>query len=862
MTAPKTNWVEGEYFTPAAANVVGQAIVDLQNAAPQATAVSTNAAASKATPVDGDVLPLADSAASFGLKKLSWANLKLAIGLYYNSLTATLTNKTLASPTLTGSVQLNGIDVATTSGSQELSNKTISGASNTLANIPQSAVTSLTNDLAARQTTAQKGVANGYASLDGTGKLPTDQLPTLVSILSYRGTWNASTNSPTLANGTGTAGHTYRVDTAGTALGSTFAVGDYVIYTGSVWQKALSTDDATRNAVERTAVATLTNKTLTAPVLTSPTITGTPVADFARTRQVAGQGKFLPGTVVVPDPLGQGDGSTVVGLHNDLAHLIERGGTGTITQNGNSVDASGLSALFRGSGLNISASAVTDIFVIEVTRPATHPYGAFWQVFQTGINFRPGFVARSVKIEHRVSGVWSTSYNVTGDTEGVHYIKGGSAAPYVDAFRFTLTDFQGAGANLCRIQNIWSIGTTANPAFTSAATNFLPRSGGDLFGSTAAPPALQAAGGDANIDLDLRSKGTGVVEANGIPVVTTTGAQTVTNKTISGASNTVTNLPASATPSAARLVRTTGSTVAGQWTRVLTFAATATPFFRFHAMFSVSGFARGGAIVDVDMGTLAADQVNASVQILSRGITTVVADDSFKIVNNGYGQPFELWYKSANGGSIAYFYEISKMPDPLVTYDTSTTFTATEPTGTVLNTVSAGGVTVDGIPVVTTTGTQTLTNKTLTSPRVNQLLDTNGATSLALTARPSAVNYINVFNESAGTPPGLVMAGTDTDIGLDIATKGAGVVGIYAPAGQAVGTLAARGAGVNVSLNLVSKGAGVVQANGSPVGVRVSPPANSASTGTIGQWSTSSDQAWLYVCTATNTWRRAALSTW
>ena len=39
-------------------------------------AAATTAASSKSTPVDADVLPLADSAASFGLKKLTWANLK------------------------------------------------------------------------------------------------------------------------------------------------------------------------------------------------------------------------------------------------------------------------------------------------------------------------------------------------------------------------------------------------------------------------------------------------------------------------------------------------------------------------------------------------------------------------------------------------------------------------------------------------------------------------------------------------------------------------------------------------------------------------------------------------------------------
>jgi hypothetical protein len=46
------------------------------------TAAETHAAASKATPVDADELPLADSASSFSLKKLTWANLKATLATW------------------------------------------------------------------------------------------------------------------------------------------------------------------------------------------------------------------------------------------------------------------------------------------------------------------------------------------------------------------------------------------------------------------------------------------------------------------------------------------------------------------------------------------------------------------------------------------------------------------------------------------------------------------------------------------------------------------------------------------------------------------------------------------------------------
>lgn len=58
--------------------------------------------------------------------------------------------------------------------------------------------------------------------------------------LSYQGTWNASTNTPTLASSTGTNGYYYIVSTAGSTNlnGITdWQIGDWLLFNGSVWQK-------------------------------------------------------------------------------------------------------------------------------------------------------------------------------------------------------------------------------------------------------------------------------------------------------------------------------------------------------------------------------------------------------------------------------------------------------------------------------------------------------------------------------------------------------------------------------------------------------------------------------------------------
>jgi len=65
-------------------------------------AAPTHAASSKTTPVDADEFPLIDSAASFGLKKLTWANLKATLKTYFDTLYVAVTSVTTATsdPTL------------------------------------------------------------------------------------------------------------------------------------------------------------------------------------------------------------------------------------------------------------------------------------------------------------------------------------------------------------------------------------------------------------------------------------------------------------------------------------------------------------------------------------------------------------------------------------------------------------------------------------------------------------------------------------------------------------------------------------------------------------------------------------------
>jgi len=97
--------------------------------------------------------------------------------------------------------------------------------------------------------TTDRGIANGVASLDGSGTVPVSQLPAAVlGALSYQGTWNASTNTPTLTSSVGTKGYYYVVNVAGSTNlnGITdWVVGDWAVYNGSAWQKVDNTDAVT-----------------------------------------------------------------------------------------------------------------------------------------------------------------------------------------------------------------------------------------------------------------------------------------------------------------------------------------------------------------------------------------------------------------------------------------------------------------------------------------------------------------------------------------------------------------------------------------------------------------------------------------
>jgi len=92
------------------------------------------------------------------------------------------------------------------------------------------------------------GTALSWASIAGGG-------------LSYQGTWNATTNTPTLASSTGTNGYYYITATAGSTNldGITdWQIGDWLLFNGTVWQK-IDQSNLVTSVAGRTGAITLSN---------------------------------------------------------------------------------------------------------------------------------------------------------------------------------------------------------------------------------------------------------------------------------------------------------------------------------------------------------------------------------------------------------------------------------------------------------------------------------------------------------------------------------------------------------------------------------------------------------------------------
>lgn len=126
----------------------------------------------------------------------------------------------------------------------------------------------------------------------------------------------------------------------------------------------------------------------------------------------------------------------------------------------------------------------------------------------------------------------------------------------------------------------------------------------------------------------------------------------------------------------------------------------------------------------------------------------------------------------------------------------------------------------------TLAGTETLTGKTLTDPKINLIEDAAGQGVISINVTAGSVNDFGVGGGATGSGPYIAVGGADPDI----------------------------------DLNTYTAGAGRLKVNGNIVAERVLVPATATSTGKVGQYAT--DASFHYDCIAANTWVRSAAATW
>jgi hypothetical protein len=155
---------------------------------------------------------------------------------------------------------------------------------------------------------------------------------------------------------------------------------------------------------------------------------------------------------------------------------------------------------------------------------------------------------------------------------------------------------------------------------------------------------------------------------------------------------------------------------------------------------------------------LVSDGKNAVIKFIGTitGNQTVTIPDTIEktyIISNGTTGAFTVELKTASG--------------------TGVTFGTTDKSTKIL---FADGTNIVDTGTVSLTGVQTLTNKTLTAPILDEINDSNGNEEIIFTTTASAVNEITIANATTGNRPNISVTGDDTNIGLSVSTKGTGLI--------------------------------------------------------------------------------------
>jgi len=351
--------------------------------------------------------------------------------------------------------------------------------------------------------TATKGVANGVASLDGSGTVPVSQLPAAVlGALSYQGTWNASTNTPTLTSSVGTKGYYYVVSVAGSTNlnGITdWQVGDWAVYNGTAWQKIDNTDAVTSvNGYTGTVVLTTTdvaegtNQYFTTARARTSVSAGTGISYDSGTGVITNSSPSLGGDVVGPasstdNAIARFDTTTGKLLQNSVVTVGDTGAvTGVTTFSASTSVTTPIVQASNSGGLSLKNSAGTT----QISMGAGGGDNASINVSTNinGVNAQIDISPTGTGHVHmKPTGTGSIEIAPTNVGTMDNMTIGATTARAITGTTVTATSFVGSGASLTNVVNSLAASTGISVSGSTGAvtvTNTAPDQTVSLTGGT------------------------------------------------------------------------------------------------------------------------------------------------------------------------------------------------------------------------------------------------------------------------------------------------------------------------------------------------------------------------------------------
>ena len=227
---------------------------------------------------------------------------------------------------------------------------------------------------------------------------------------------------------------------------------------------------------------------------------------------------------------------------------------------------------------------------------------------------------------------------------------------------------------------------------------------------------------------------------------------------------------------------------------------------------SIAGGA-GNTPLDISNGALTGKAQNRIIKLTgtitgNQTVTLPVGMENFYIIQNATTGAYTVQLKAVSGSGATVTWSATDKGWKILYADGVATNTGIYDTGF---STTAGDVTL--------TGTQTLTNKTLTSPVINtatstspkivtNILDSGGNELFVLTATGSAVNEFTIANAATGNNPSITASGGDTNIDMSLTPKGIGRVVLGASKIQQVAekvTTAATAATGTVNYDVITQ---------------------------------------------------------